>query len=156
MSVEDSTYTPTEAARILKLSRRRVQQLLDSKELEGYKDDSGRWYAYQWSVHDLLSTRPQKERPQETRDWPQEARETLERVEALQRELGRFEGRLQLEEVARSTLEAQLKREQERADLERERAELEKAERVQAQDEAARLRQELEEERQPWYKRWFS
>lgn len=43
----------------------------------------------------------------------------MERVEILQRELGRFEGRLELEEMTRSTLEAQLQREQERADQER-------------------------------------
>lgn len=43
----------------------------------------------------------------------------MERVEILQRELGRFEGRLELEEMTRLTLVAQLQREQERADQER-------------------------------------
>ena len=74
MSIEDSTYAPLEAARILKLSRRRVQQLLEAGELEGYKDEAGRWFAYQWSVHELRSKRPNKEKLPERRDWLEEAR----------------------------------------------------------------------------------
>lgn len=62
----------------------------------------------------------------------------MERVEILQRELGRFEGRLELEEMTRSTLEAQLQREQERADQERD-------EQIAAQKKIERLQVELEE-----------
>ena len=62
----------------------------------------------------------------------------MERVEILQRELGRFEGRLEFEEMTRSTLEAQLQREQERADQERD-------EQIAAQKKIERLQVELEE-----------
>ena len=62
----------------------------------------------------------------------------MERVEILQRELGRFEGRLELEEMARLTLVAQLQREQERADQERD-------EQIAAQKKIERLQVELEE-----------
>ena len=62
----------------------------------------------------------------------------MERVEILQRELGRFEGRLELEEMTRSTLEAQLQREQERADQER-------YEQIAVQKKIERLQVELEE-----------
>jgi hypothetical protein len=59
-----------------------------------------------------------------------------------------LEGRLELEAVARSTLEASLQREQIRADQER-------TERIQAQEEAQRLREELTLTQRPWYKRLF-
>lgn len=62
----------------------------------------------------------------------------MERVEILQRELGRFEGRLELEEMTRLTLVAQLQREQERADQERD-------EQIAAQKKIERLQVELEE-----------
>jgi hypothetical protein len=42
-------------------------------------------------------------------------RECVERVVVLERELGRIEGRLQISEVAESTLRDQLERERERA-----------------------------------------
>jgi hypothetical protein len=62
----------------------------------------------------------------------------MERVEILQRELGRFEGRLELEEMTRLTLVAQLQREQERADQERD-------EHIAAQKKIEKLQVELEE-----------
>ena len=62
----------------------------------------------------------------------------MERVEILQRELGRFEGRLELEEMTRLTLVVQLQREQERADQERD-------EQIAAQKKIERLQVELEE-----------
>jgi len=55
-------------------------------------------------------------------------------VEALQRELGRLEGRLEIEAVARSTLEESLTRERERAD---------------------RLEDELREARKSWWQKLF-
>jgi chromosome segregation ATPase len=58
--------------------------------------------------------------------WPPEVREALATLAkerpALQRELGRLEGRLELTEQADSTLREQLVRERQRADQERERA----------------------------------
>jgi septal ring factor EnvC (AmiA/AmiB activator) len=65
-----------------------------------------------------------------------------------QRELGHTEGRLELEEVARSTLEESLKREKERADAERQ-------ERIEAQKKIDALRNELEEAQISWWKKLF-
>ncbi len=62
-------------------------------------------------------------------------------MEALQRELGRLEGRLELTEVTESTLREALERERERADEER--------------DRANRLEEELREARRPWWRRVF-
>ena len=39
--MDEDTYTPLEAARILRLSRRRVTQMLNAGELEGCQDESG-------------------------------------------------------------------------------------------------------------------
>ena len=86
--MEDSTYSPDEVGRILKLSRRRVLQLLEAGNLEGGKDDSGRWYAYQWSVHDYRDKRPPKEKP------PELAAELIDRLAALERALERLSWQL--------------------------------------------------------------
>ena len=55
---------------------------------------------------------------------------------------------MELEEVARSTLEESLKREKERADAERQ-------ERIEAQKKIDTLRNELEEARLSWWKKLF-
>jgi chromosome segregation ATPase len=101
----------------------------------------------------VLSARTRRSYRSDEIGWRKRA--PMEKVEALQRELGRFEGRLELEAVARSTLEEQLKREQERADRERERAEQERLERQAAQEEVKQLRERLEEMHKPKYLRWF-
>ena len=51
-----------------------------------------------------------------------DAREWIERVTVLERELGRIESRLQITEAAESTLRDQLERERLRVDEERDRA----------------------------------
>ena len=146
--VEEDTYTPPEAARILRLSRRRVTQMLNAGELEGIQDpETGRWRIPQRAVHERLKDRPAWSRPDKsqekrTSESGEEAAELRDdRVEDLQRELGRLEGRLELTEVAESTLREQLERERERADQERERAE--------------RLEAELREARRSWWQRLF-
>jgi excisionase family DNA binding protein len=129
-------WTTEEAARVLRVSRRRVQQLLQSGEIAG--EQRGRvWYAYQWSVNEYLKehgpgsprvTGIGRERPLES---PESAREARRRVEDLARELGRLEGRLELTERAASTVAAerdrlarQLEEEREERRRERERADL--------------------------------
>ncbi len=145
--VDEDTYTPPEAARILRLSRRRVTQMLNAGELEGTQDpETARWSIPQRAVHERLKDRPAKlrgrpplakpgqERPAE---GGEEAAELRDRVEGLQRELGRLEGRLELTEVAASTVGEQLERERARAD---------------------RLEEELGEARErllPWWRRLF-
>ena len=145
-------YTPPEAARILRLSRRRVTQMLNAGELEGRQDESGRWHIPQRAVHERLKDRPARGRPdkgqERTTEGAEEATELRDRVRDLQRELGRLEGRLELTEVAESTLREQLERERQRADEERTRADAER-ERVE------RLEAELREARRSWWRRLF-
>lgn len=142
LKVEEDTYTPPEAARILRLSRRRVTQMLGAGELEGTQDPgTGRWKIPQRAVHERLKDRPARGRPDKDQDrateGSEEAADLRDRVEDLSRELGRLEGRLELTEVAESTLREQLERERDRAD---------------------RLEEELREARErllPWWRRQF-
>lgn len=144
---DQDVYTPPEAARILRLSRRRVTQMLGAGELEGHQNpNTGRWSIPQRAVHERLKDRPGRSqrsggRPDKAQDrateGSEEAAELRDRVEDLQRELGRLEGRLELTEVADSTLREQLERERVRAD---------------------RLEEELREAREqllPWWRRWL-
>jgi chromosome segregation ATPase len=139
-------YTPTEAARILArtdkpITERRIRQMLSAGELEGFRDEGGRWHVLQSEVHRLRDER--RTASQKPPGDPESGGELLEVVRALERELGRLEGRLELEERAESTL---------RENLERERRE-----REQAQEEARRLREELEAERsRGFWRRMFS
>jgi hypothetical protein len=131
METGEDTYTTAEAGRILRRSNRRILQMLESGELEGEKDESGRWRIPQRVVHELLPSRPPRKGTangafkarQEVLEVSESPVETQLRMEALQRELGRLEGRLELTAVAESTLRESLERERERADVERERAE---------------------------------
>lgn len=80
-----------------------------------------RMRAVSWVVYSSPSTRVAYT-SSEAAVWPPEAREALAKERpALQRELGRLEGRLELTEQADSTLREQLERERQRADQERER-----------------------------------
>jgi excisionase family DNA binding protein len=107
------TYTTGEAARVLKVTEGRVRQMLSDGELEGTKDPvSDRWRIPQHVVHARLESH----RPREPREASISAADWLERVEVLQRELGRLEGRLQLTESTETTLREAMERERERAD----------------------------------------
>jgi excisionase family DNA binding protein len=112
------TYSVAEAAKILKLTEGRVRQMLRAGELEGIPpEESGErgWRVYMRSVHDR--ERPARiERPSTPAETPEDLREYRQRIEDLQRELGRMEGRLEITEVAESTLREQLQRERDRAD----------------------------------------
>ncbi|CAA9435001.1 MAG: hypothetical protein AVDCRST_MAG80-842 [uncultured Rubrobacteraceae bacterium] len=174
MEQEKDTYTTAEAGRVLRRSNRRILQMLETGELEGEKDESGRWRIPQRVIHELLPSRPpRKGTANGTSTARQEFLEVSEsavkiqlRMEALQRELGRLEGRLELTAVAESTMRESLERERERADAERERAEalqLE-VERLQEQlAEASASQRPSEsapktvstEERRSWWRRFF-
>jgi hypothetical protein len=132
--VEEETYTVQETARILRTTERTVRRRLERGDLEGSRDPTtGRWRVRAHSVTAAMPERPPKT-SQEAPESPESVREYRERVEALQRELGRVEGRLELTEVAESTLREQLQRERERAD---------------------RLEEELREARRSWWSRLF-
>jgi excisionase family DNA binding protein len=51
---DDFSYTPAEAARILRLSPTRVRQLLQDGELEGERDEAGHWLIPALAVHERL------------------------------------------------------------------------------------------------------
>jgi excisionase family DNA binding protein len=70
---QGETYTTTETARIMRISTRRVTQLLERGELAGRKDGAGRWRVSQRAVHAAISDRPPRDAPPEPRDSPQEA-----------------------------------------------------------------------------------
>ena len=74
-------------------------------------------------------------------------REVRERAEALRKELGLLEGRLELMEITESALREGLRREKERADRERERANELRAE---LEAERARRREDPQEEPGRW------
>src|SRR5829696_462959 len=111
--MEGDHYTTGEAARILKVTEARVRQMLGAGEMEGSRDPvSDRWRIPQHAVHARLEQR----RPPESTRSSADAREWIEQVRELERELGRVQGRLEITEVAESTLREQLERERERAD----------------------------------------
>jgi predicted nuclease with TOPRIM domain len=128
----DEYYSVFEAAKVLGKGERWVRQLASNGVIEGERKEDG-WQLLRRSVHEFRDSRPASRGTSEAAEWPPAAREALSKVETLQRELGRLEGRLQITEVAESTLRESLERERERADRLEERAE--------------KLRTELEAER---------
>ena len=132
--MEEDYYTVQEVARILRTTERTVRRRLEREDLEGTRDPTtGRWKVAARSVTAAMPDRPPKE-SQEALESSQEAAGLQERVESLQRELGRLEGRLELTEQTESTLREQLDRERERAD---------------------RLEDELRDARRSWWSRIF-
>jgi excisionase family DNA binding protein len=121
--VEEDTYTTGQAARILKVTDRGVRKMIDRGELEAHQDERGRHLIPQSAVHAMLEER-RAEGVGEVSRSAEEARELRERVEGLQRELGRLEGRLELTERTESTMREERERlaqllEEERAERRR-------------------------------------
>jgi hypothetical protein len=109
--------------------------MLQAGEIEGERSESGRWRVPQGAVHELLKERRELFRelsetnlmdtgttsPETAPYGPESVRELLERLEALSRELGRSEARLELTERAESSVREE--RDMLRAELEAEREE---------------------------------
>ena len=113
LGVVEDWYSTRETAKLLGVTESRIRQMLLAGELEGTRDPTTeRWKIPQQVVH----ARREERRPAEPARTPSDAGPWIERVAELERELGRMEGRLELTETAHSTLQAQLQREQERAD----------------------------------------
>ncbi len=154
---KDTYYTPDEAAKVLKMTSRRIRQLAESGDIEG-KRSGNRWEISKASVHNFREIKPPKKKASDAAVWPVQAREALEEVKDLRYQLGRMEGRLELTEQAESTLREALERERERVDqerqererlleeLKRERERADKLEEAQ-EEESRRLREELDAER---------
>jgi excisionase family DNA binding protein len=147
-SVEEDAYTTSQAARILKVTDRGVRKMIDRGELEARQDERGRHLIPQRAVHAMLEERRERaDAVAELAAEPgvagatEEATELRRRVEDLQRELGRLEGRLELTERTESTLREE--RERLAQLLEEERAERRK------------LQERLEEAQLPWWRRMF-
>ena len=174
VAVEKDVYTTGQAARILGVTDRGVRKMIDRGELEAATDERGRHRIPQREVHRLLQERREAAKgaasslqpAQDATAVAQEAAELRLRLEQLQRDLGRLEGRLELTEQAESTVREQLVRE--RAELQRERAireeereradaELERmAEQVLDERTArGRLQDELADARRPWWRKIF-
>ena len=142
LPMEEDTYTTGQAAKILRMSDRGVRKMIDRGELEAHQDERGRHLMPQRAVHAMLQERREAgEIPAEGPESATEARELRERVEALQRELGRLEGRLELTERTESTMR------EERERLEQ----LLKEERA----ERRRLQQRLEEAQEAAARSWW-
>lgn len=143
MEIAEETYSASQAAKILKLDARTIRKMCEREELEAIRDNSGYWRVYQTSVHAKLEEQRQQAEadPLEALEHSQDAREWIVRVNSLERELGRLEGRLELQGKAESTMQEERRRLIE--DLERERSR------------AERLEEELREARKGWWQKMF-
>lgn len=162
--MEEDTYTTGQAARILKVTDRGVRKMIDRGELEADTDGRGRHRIPQRAVHVMLEERRASRDPAaspvgagslaempagspEALHAAEEARELRERVQDLQRQLGRVEGRLELTERTESTMREDLERERARAASLEARSEEERARADAERERAEELRRELEAER---------
>ncbi len=130
----------------MRLSASRVRALAASGQLEAERDEAGNWRFPARAVHARMPERPPRAgsragSPSPAPDPTGEAERLHERLEELQRLLGRMEGQRELQAVTESTLRESLDRERQRADA--------------MEFEAKRLRDELNNARRPWWKRWF-
>ncbi len=143
---EEDYYTPPQAAQMLRLSRQRITQMLQSGQLEGKQDPkSRRWRIPQRVVHARLEERPPRKSHSKEEDSlqnepgvPQQLIRKLDlEVRDLSYRLGRSEVRLEVTEKGERTLRAERDRLVEELERERQRA--------------ARLEAELQELRSPWW-----
>jgi excisionase family DNA binding protein len=162
-------YTLTEAARVLEVPQRRLLEMLETGEIEGEQDpQSSRWKIPKHAVDELVPAGPSPEGP--TEELPEQSTEMIQQLVDelgnLHREVGLLRNRLdrarRAEKEERELLLAELEQERERhrqrleqaestqraererllEDLRRERDRADKL-----QQEANRLREELESER---------
>ena len=66
----EETYSPVEASRVLgrsgrQITERRIRQMLQAVELEGARDEGGRWRIPRRVVHQLLTERREREQLRE-------------------------------------------------------------------------------------------
>ena len=81
-------YTVSEAAKVLDISERRVRQIAQDGKVEGVRSEEG-WNLFRYSVHTFRDRRVAQEPTRGGREPSSEAREWIERVTTLERELGR-------------------------------------------------------------------
>ena len=94
---DGDSYTPVQAARILRVTPARIRQLLQGGELEGERDEAGHWRIPSRAVDEQLERVRRDLFPEGV--WADlSLSEWVEKVENLQRELGCLEGHLDLGE----------------------------------------------------------
>jgi hypothetical protein len=93
------SYTPTQAAHILRLTPTRVRQLLQSGELEGERDAAGHWSIPAHVVHTRLETLRRESLLEAVGYDPSSVREMVEELRDRVRSLERM---LEQERVART------------------------------------------------------
>jgi excisionase family DNA binding protein len=130
-------YTVFEAAKVLDISERRVRQIAQDGKIEGVRTDEG-WKLFRYSVHNFRDHKEAQTPTRGGREPSLEAREWIERVTTLERELGRLEGRLELTERAESTMREERERLLEELAREREWA-------VQVQERTEEMQREAEQ-----------
>ena len=158
--MEEDSYTMGQAARILKVTDRGVRTMIDRGELEARQDERGRHLIPQRAVHAMLEEQRSiagsgavgagnlEISGEEAARASEEARELRERVQDLQRQLGRVEGRLELTERTESTMR------EERERLER-LLEEERTERRRLQERLEEAQQRERDAARPWWRRMF-
>lgn len=72
MTDNGDTYTTSELVEVLGVGKRRVLQMLERGELEGTKDELGRWLVPAPQVHALLLERQQQDRRKRPKDGGEE------------------------------------------------------------------------------------
>jgi chromosome segregation ATPase len=150
--VDGEEYTTQEAARILRAAERTIRRRLERGDLEGRRDPTtGQWWVSARAVTAAMEDRPPNASASlEPPDAASEVADLRARIEDLQRQLGRLEGRLELTERTESTLREDLERER-RQRLEE--VQRERDERLEAQKTAEALERDrirLERERFFW------
>lgn len=183
MAEEESYYTPSQAARILRITSHRVRQMLNAGELEGERDtESGHWKIPAWAVHARLSERREAGRrlrarrqeayrqagegdgPQESAPGEEPATGTTEAAEAAEERVVRLEVELSRTQRELGRMEGRLElTEHTESTLREERARLledlerERADhhrqRERAESLEAELQTELQRARAPWWRR---
>ena len=95
------SYTPTEAALILRVTPTRVRQLLQDDELEGDRDEAGHWLIPARAVHERAE-RLRRESFLEAVGYDlSSVREMRELIEELRDRVSSVEGQLSEEREAR-------------------------------------------------------
>jgi excisionase family DNA binding protein len=110
---EDFSYTPAQAALILRVSSTRVRQLLQEGELEGERDEAGHWLIPARGVHERLERLRRESFLEAVGYDPLSVREMRGLVEDLREQLRSLRSILSEEREARrraDTIIAQLTR----------------------------------------------
>jgi hypothetical protein len=156
---EKNTYTPTQVARMLRLTPHRIRQMLHRGELEGVQDSAtSRWMIPQIAVQNILDKRRIGEGSGPVTAGEYDVSERILRLEEVLKDIyqkmGRMEGRLEFRERAENTLREEGERLLKHLEYERERAQRERQRTVQleqqlleAHQNELRLEAELEGER---------